>query len=74
MSRTERKGRCPIMGTLKEFIEENNIVSVVRCGWCKFWRTGIAYTATGKCQCDEMPQGLITNKNFFCGYGRRKDG
>lgn len=72
MSRTERKGRCPIMGrsiTLKEFIEKMNIESVTRCANCKLWMTPIAYTPTGKCKLD----GKITNRNYYCGGGIDKD-
>lgn len=42
---------------------------VTKCGNCKHWSTGIAYTAVGKCKLHDR----ITNKNYFCGDGKEKD-
>lgn len=54
--------------TLKEFTEENNVVSVVRCKDCKYWRTGISYVAVGKC----WHHDIITNKNYYCADGVKR--
>ena len=43
---------------------------IVKCGNCTHWRTGIAYEAVGKCKLHDR----ITNKNYFCGDGKEKDG
>jgi len=43
---------------------------LIRCRDCVSWQVPIAYTTTGKCKL----LGIICNRNFFCGYGRRKDG
>ena len=46
---------------------------LIRCQDCKYWQTGIAYDTVGRCTHNDMPQGLICNRNFFCGWGE-KDG
>ena len=45
---------------------------LVRCRDCRYWQTGIAYAVTGRCENNDMPEGLICNSNFFCGYGEAK--
>lgn len=45
---------------------------LIRCRDCRYWQTGIAYAVTGRCENDNMPDGLICNSNFFCGYGEAK--
>ena len=43
---------------------------LIRCKDCKFWKTGIAYEAVGKC----WRHDLIANRNYYCADGREKDG
>ena len=45
---------------------------LIRCKDCRYWQTGIAYDTVGRCTNGNMPDGLICNKNFFCGYGEAK--
>ena len=61
---------------MREFIAKEDQITVpiaerlIRCKDCKRWVTGIAYETTGRCKHPNMPEGLITNKNFFCAYGQ----
>lgn len=48
--------------------DENAAERLVRCKECKWWRTGIAYSATGECTHEDNNR-LICNANFFCGRG-----
>lgn len=43
---------------------------LIRCRDCVNWQAPIAYTPTGKCKLHDR----ITNRNFYCGDGREKDG
>lgn len=55
-------------------MEAKELRKIVKCCECKHWRTGVAYEAVGRCKCEEIPQGLITNRNFYCAYGEKRDG
>lgn len=61
---------------MREFVAKEDQITVpiaerlIRCHDCRNWQTGIAYSATGKCKLS----GRITNRNFYCGDGREKDG
>lgn len=46
---------------------------LIRCKDCVSWKTPLAFTATGKCAHPDH-KGQITNRNFYCGDGREKDG
>ncbi len=47
---------------------------IVKCGECKFWKTGIAYDAVGVCKHDDHPWNQITNRNYYCADAEEKDG
>lgn len=47
-------------------------LKIVKCGSCRYWQTGIAYETVGRCTNENMPMGLICNRNFFCGWGTTK--
>ena len=45
---------------------------LVRCGDCKWWKTGIAYDTVGRCK-HEDHKDQITNKNFYCKDGEIRE-
>lgn len=44
---------------------------VIRCRDCRYWQTGIAYSAVGRCKHPKHKQ--ITNRNYYCADGRDKE-
>lgn len=49
--------------------ELGKLLSIVKCGNCANWQTGIAYSAVGKCKLHDR----ICNRNYYCADGREKE-
>ena len=52
---------------LADYLLENDVESVVRCGKCKY------YNGFGRCKHLFGLSGLVIRKNDYCSYGKRRD-
>ena len=70
-----------ICGLLQAFIEQVeamptvDAVEVIRCKYCKHWNQDEVFkTSSCRISYDEKGFEKQTDADFFCGYGKRKDG
>jgi hypothetical protein len=50
-----------------------DVVPVVRCKDCKYYREGVYFPKNPKFYCCRSKYSLCTNEDDYCSYGERKD-